>query len=69
MTDRQDEINEFVDNVLKLSNAEGTPENRLAALEGLKTSWEEDEEHSIEKSFYMLTLTLMIMSERTKVQR
>jgi hypothetical protein len=60
MTARRDEINEFVDGVLKECNAEDTPQNRLTALEGLKAAWDEDEDDNIEKVFYMLALNGMI---------
>ena len=44
-----------------------TPENRLAFLTGLQEGWREDPSTSLEKSMYLVTISLMITRYRIKV--
>lgn len=65
---RGEEITEFMVTSLKEGGFEDTPENRLAFLTGLKQAWDEDTDSSIEKSLYMLALTMLLMLARMKVR-
>jgi hypothetical protein len=53
---RIEEIYEFALPEMKENNIDDTPQNRVEFLQGLYDSWEEDEDVSLEKTFYMLAL-------------
>jgi hypothetical protein len=53
---RIEEIYEFALQEMKDNNIDDTPQNRVEFLKGLYDSWEEDEDVSLEKTFYMLAL-------------
>ncbi len=58
---RIEEIYETVLPEMKAQNIEDTTEHRLWFLQGLKDGWLEDEDTSVEKSFYVLAVTLEIL--------
>lgn len=68
-SDRVHIINtEFILPLFIENGVEDTPENRLAALQGLQQAWNEDDEKSIEKSMFQFALTLEIINIQTKVR-
>jgi hypothetical protein len=69
MPTRSEEINAFVDESLGLLGLDKTdPQLRLAFLEGLQKSWDEDEDVCLEKTFYTTTLTMLISMQKLKLK-
>lgn len=64
---RIEEIYAEVLPTMKEHEIEDTTENRVVFLQGLYDAWKEDEETSLEKTFYMLTLHSEIMLLKMKL--
>lgn len=63
---RRDEINQAMLKEFKLHDIEDTPANRRDFLTGLRDSWVEDTESSIEKTMYLMTINLEITLQSWK---
>lgn len=61
MTIKIEDVYEFLLPALAEEEIEDTPEHRLWALEGLYDGWKEDQDTSIEKTFWMLAVHTEIM--------
>ena len=63
-----EEIYDFVLPVMAKNNIEDTSEHRIWFLEGLRDSWREDTDTSIEKSMYIFAITAEIWRLANAIQ-
>lgn len=66
ITDLKTTINNEVNEALIEGGYEVNPHTRKALMEGLRDSWKEDPDTSIEKSKWQLALSMLILEETVK---